>query len=141
MEKILYPNHPVRCIFSGPSESGKSKFSNKYFLKIFHENDKRYMHSLSLHQDIYQKLIKCFSNCIPIHIVPNILNDEDVAVVIDEINNNNDLEKSGIEIDTFESEEELKFPQENNSYQSIVIILDELNQKEMEDPRVQVMFK
>ena len=39
----------------------------------------------------------------------------------------------------YESIEELKFPQEyeNNS----IIILDDLNQKEMDDPRVQAMFK
>ena len=42
-------------------------------------------------------------------------------------------------IETFESIEGLKFPQEyeNNS----IIILDDLNQKEMDDPRVQAMFK
>ena len=26
MEKFLYPNHPVRCIITGPSESGKAFF-------------------------------------------------------------------------------------------------------------------
>ena len=26
MEKYLYPQHPVRCIITGPSECGKSVF-------------------------------------------------------------------------------------------------------------------
>ena len=88
---------------------------------------------------IYQKLNKCFHNYIPIHIIPNILNEGDIDVVIDEIVNNKDFEKSNAEIETYESIEDLKFPQEyeNNS----IIILDDLNQKEMDDPRVQAMFK
>ena len=79
------------------------------------------------------------SNYIPIHIIPNILNEEDIDLVIEEIVNNKDFQKSDTEIETYESIEELKFPQEyeNNS----IIILDDLNQKEMDDPRFQAMFK
>ena len=53
--------------------------------------------------------------------------------------NDKDFEKSNIEIETFNNIEELKYPQEyeNNS----IIILDDLNQKEMDDARVQAMFK
>ena len=139
MEKYLYPNHPVRCITTGPSECGKLVFLTNLNLNITNEYDKIYIYSPSLHQDLYQKLIKCFSNYIPIHIIPNILNEIDIDVVIDELVNNKDFEKSGCGIETFESIEELKFPQEyeNNS----IIILDDLNQKEMDDPRVQAMFK
>ena len=56
-------------------------------------------------------------------------------MVIDEIFNNKDFEKSDTEIETYESIEEIKFPQEYNSDQSIVIILDDLNQKEMDNSR------
>ena len=58
---------------------------------------------------------------------------------MEEIVNNKDFEKLDTEIETYETIEELKFPQEyeNNS----IIILDDLNQKEMDDPRVQAMFK
>ena len=97
----------------------------------------------SIHQvfiKIYiKKLIKFFSNYIPLNIIPNILNEEDIDIVIEDIDNNKDFEKSVIEIETYESIEELKFPQEyeNNS----IIILDDLNQKEMDDPRDQAMFK
>ena len=84
-------------------------------------------------------MIRCFSNYIPLHIISNILREEDIDIVIEDIVNNKDIQKSNIEIETFESIEELKFPQEyeNNS----IIILDDLNQKEIEDPRIQAMFK
>ena len=99
MEKCLYPTHPVRCIITGPSECGKSVFLTNLILKIINEQDKIYISSPSLHQDLYQKLIKCFSNYIPIHIIPNILNEADINVVIEEIVNNNDFVKSDTEIE------------------------------------------
>ena len=88
---------------------------------------------------MYQKLNKCFSNFIPLHIIPNILNGEDIDVVIEEIVNYKNFEKSVTEVETFNNIEDLKFLQdyETNS----IIILDDLNQKEMDDPRVQAMFK
>ena len=139
MEKFLYPKHPVRCIITGPSECGKSVFLTKLVLNNINEYDKIYIYSPSLHQEFDQKLIKCFSTYTPIHIIPNILNEKDFDIVIDEIVKNKDSEKSDTEIETFDNIEELKFPQEyeNNS----IIILDDLNQKEMDDPRVQAMFK
>ena len=139
MEKFLYPKHPVRCIITGPSNVGKSVFLTNLILNIINEYDKIYIYSPSLHQDLYQKLIKCFTNYIPIHIIPNILNEEDIDIVIEEIVNNKDFEKSNTERETYESIEDLKFPQEykNNS----IVILDDLNQKEMDDPRVQAIFK
>ena len=138
-DKFLYPNHPVRCIITGPSSSGKSVFLTNLILNIINEYDKIYIYSPSLHQDLYQKVIKCFSNYIPIHIIPNILNDDDIDIVIEEVINNKDFEKSDTEIETFDNIEDLKYPQEyeHNS----IIILDDLNQKEMEDSRVQAMFK
>ena len=59
MEKFLYPTHPVRCIITGPSECGKSVFLTNLILNIINECDKIYIYSPSLHQDLYQKLIKC----------------------------------------------------------------------------------
>ena len=139
MDNILCPTHPVRCTITGPSESGKSVFLTNLILYIINEYDKTYIYSPSLHQDLFQKLIKCFSNYIPIHIIPNILNEADIDIGIEEIVNIKDFEKSDTEIETYESIEELKFPQEyeNNS----IIILDDLNQKEVDDPRVKAMFK
>ena len=60
-------------------------------------------------------------------------------MVIDEIVNIKDFEKSDTEIETYESIEELKFPQEYDD--GGIIMLDELSEKEMIDQRVQAMFK
>ena len=76
---------------------------------------------------------------IPIHIIPNILNENDIDIVIEELVNNKDFEKSDTEIETYETIEELKIPQEYDD--GGIIILDDLNEKEMNDPRVQAMFK
>ena len=139
MEKFLYPTHPVRCIITGPSECGKSVFLTNLILNVINEYDKIYIYSPSLHQDLYQKLIKCFSNYIPIHIIPNILNEEDIDLVIEEIVDNKDFEKSVTEIETFDNIDELRFPQEfeNNS----IIILHDLNEKEINNDKIQAMFK
>ena len=124
MEKSLYPNHPVRCIIKGPSECGKSVFLTKLILNIRNEYNKIYIYSPSLHQDLYQKLIKSFSNYIPTNIIPNILNEEDLDIVIDEKINNKDFD---IEMETYELIEELKFPQEYDD--GGITILDDLNNK------------
>ena len=108
-------------------------------VNIINEYNKKYNYSPSLHQDFYQKIIKCFSNYIPIHIITNILNEEDIDVVIEEIVDNKDFEKSDNKIETSESLEELKFSQEYDD--GGFIFLDDLNEKEMNDPRVQAMFK
>ena len=88
---------------------------------------------------MYQKLIKCFSNYIPIHIIPNILNEADIDIVIEEIVNNKDFEETDTAIETYESIEELKFPQEyeNNS----IIILDGLNEKKLTMVRYKLCLK
>ena len=98
IDKIVYPTHPVRCIITGPSECGKSVFPTILILNIIKEYDKLHIYSPSLHQDLYQKLIECFSDYIPIHIIPNNLNEEDIDIVIEEIVNNKDFEKSDTEI-------------------------------------------
>ena len=141
MEEFLYPTHPVRCIITGPSECGKSVFLTNLILNIINEYDKIYIYSPSLHQDLNQKIIKCFSNYIPIHIIPNILNEEDIDIdiKIEDIVNNKDFQKSDTEIETYESIEELKFPQDFDD--GCNIMLDDLNEKEMNDPRVQATFK
>ena len=50
--------------------------------------------------------MKCVGNYIPIHIIPIILNEEDIDVVIHEIVNDKNFEKSDCEIETCESMEE-----------------------------------
>ena len=41
MEKYLYPTHPVRCIITGPSSSGKSVFETNLILNIINEFEKK----------------------------------------------------------------------------------------------------
>ena len=139
MKKFLYSNPPVRCILTGPSECGKSVFLTSLILNIINEYDKRNFYSPSLHQGLYQKLIKCFSIYIPIHIIPIILNEEDFDIVIEEIVNNKDFEKSNTEIEIYDNIEELKYPQEfeKNSF----FILDDLNEKKINNDKIQAMFK
>ena len=67
------------------------------------------------------------------------MNEEDIDIVIEEMVNKKDFEKSDTDIGTYESIEELKYPQEHED--GGIIILNDLNEKEMNDPRVQAMFK
>ena len=127
INKYLYPDHPVRCIVTGPSECGISVFLTILILNIINENIKIYSYSPSLHQHLYRKLSKCFSSHIPIHIIPNISNEEHIDIVIDEIVNNKDYEKSYTEIETYDSIEALKYPQEYED--GGIIISYELNEK------------
>ena len=82
MEKFLYPKHPLRCIITGPSKSSKTVFLTNLILNIINEYDKINIYSPSLHQDLYQKLIQCFNNYIPIKIILNILIEEYIDIVI-----------------------------------------------------------
>ena len=134
MDKYLYPTHPVRCIITSPSECGKSVVLTNLIYNNINDYNKIYIYSTSLHQDLYQNLIKCFTNYIPIHIIPNILNEEDIDIVIEEVIINKDFEKSDTEIETYESLEELKYPPDYAV--GGISIMDVLNEKEMNDPRV-----
>ena len=138
-EKLLYPIHPDRCIITGPGECDKSVFLTNLFLNIFNEYDKIYIYSSSLQQESYQKLIKCFGKYLPFHIISNIFNEGDFDIVIEEIVNRKDFEKSDIEKETFDKIEGLKFPQQYDD--SGIITLDDLNEREKKDPCVQAMFK
>ena len=138
MNKILCPNHPVRCIITGPSECRKIYFLTNLFLSIIIESNKIYIYSPS-HQILYQNLINCFSNYVPIHKTTNILIEEDIDIVIEEIVNNKDFENSNTEIATFDNIEELRYPQEYE--ENSIIILDDLNEKEIKNDKIQAMFK
>ena len=60
-------------------------FLASLFLNIINEFEKSYIYSPSLHQDLYQKLIKDCSNYTPINIIPNMLNEEDRDSINEEI--------------------------------------------------------
>ena len=74
-----------------------------------------------------------------VHIIPNIFNGKDIDLVIDEIVSDKDFKKTDTEMESCGSIEKMKFPQEYDDGR--IIIFDDLNEKEMNDPRVQAMFK
>ena len=117
----------------------QTSFQTILILNIINEYDQIYIYSPSLHQDLHQKLFKCFSNYIPINIIPNILYGEDIDVVIEEVVKNKDFEKSDPGIETFDNIEELRYPQENEN--NSIIIPDDLNEKEINIDRKQAIFK
>ena len=71
--------------------------------------------------------------------IPSILNEENIDIEIEEIISNKDFEISDTEIETYESIEELNFSQEHEDGR--IIILDDLNEKKMNHPRVQALFR
>ena len=95
MDKFLYPRHPVRCNITGPSECGNSCFLTNLTLYLFNEKK-----SPSFHQDKYQELNKHFGNYMPIHIIPNILNEKSKDLVIQDVVNDRDFEKLDTRIET-----------------------------------------
>ena len=129
MEKFLYPNHPVRCIVTGLSECGKSYFLTTLVLKMNKGNEKLFIYSTSLHQDFYQKIIKCFTNYILRNIISKILSSGDVDSVIEHIGKAEDFEKTDTGIETIESIDELKYPQIYDDWGKN--LLDELNENEL----------
>ena len=90
MEKFLYQNHPLLCNICGASCCGKIYFPTNLNLGIINEFEKKYIYSPRLHHGFYQKLIKCPSSYILIHIILNILNQEDICLVNDELVNKNE---------------------------------------------------
>ena len=80
----------------------------------------------SLHRNLYETLIKCFSKFIPINIIQDIIIQKDLNLKIKEIVCDENIEKSETEIHSNESKEVLKYPQDYNSDIPIVIILDDL---------------
>ena len=66
------------------------------------------------------------------------MSEKDFDIVIEDIVKNKDFEKSDTEMETYESIKDLKFPMEYEN--DSIFILDELTQKEMDNPRVQAMF-
>ena len=115
MEKLLYPCDSVRAIITGPSNSGKTYFLTNLILNIIDDFQKIYIYSPSLHQDLYQKIIRCMNAFFTTqHVIQNIINEgysiDDIDSVIEIIVNDPDFESSEKEIETYDSVEELKLP-------------------------------
>ena len=91
MQQFLYPNRPLHCILSGPSSSSTNVFLSNLFLIIINGYEKIYIYSPRVHQDFFQKLIKCSKIIYLLTQSEIFLNEEDTDVVIDEVVNNKDF--------------------------------------------------
>ena len=145
MEKYLYPKSPVRCIISGESASGKSNLLFKILFNIINDFDKIFIYSPTIHQPVYRTMIKCFNNSLPLNIIQNILREgiplDELDKTIEEIINNEDFKSSHIVCESYENIDELKNPQDYDSNIHNVIILDDLNKHQLNEERVQMLFK
>ena len=145
IEKYLYPEKLLRCIISGKSTSGKSTLLFKILFNIINDFDKILMFSPTIHQPTYKTIIKCFSNFLPLNVIQNILQEQihldELDTTIEEIINDEDFESSHIECESYDNIDELKDPQEYESDIQTVIILDDLNKQQLQDPGVQMLFK
>ena len=94
MEKLLYPNHPLQCIITGPPDCGKGFFLTNLISNIIIEYDEIYIYSPSLHRNLYQKIIICFDKFIPIHIIQNNDNEEDNDLIFEEVIDNKILKNN-----------------------------------------------
>ena len=111
MDNLLHLQQPVRCNITGPPECGKSYVLMNSTLKLSTNSKETYIFSPILHQDLNQKIIKCFSNYIPVNIIPNYLNEADLDPINDEILIDKEFEKPEKKIEACESKEDLKCQQ------------------------------
>ena len=84
MKTNLYSSHPIRCIITGPTECGKPCSPTSLSFNIINDYGKIHVYSPSLHQDSYQKKFNCFSTFMPIIIIRNISNEEEIDLVTSE---------------------------------------------------------
>ena len=61
------------------------------------------------------------------NVIHDISNEDDINLLIAEIIFQKNFEISETEKEAYESREKLKYPQEDDSYHSIVIILNDIN--------------
>ena len=67
------------------------------------------------------------------------MKEEDLDIIFEELDNVINFKKSDLEIEFFESTDELKYPQDCNSDSPIEIFLDNLKEKELNDPWVEAV--
>ena len=117
----------------------------KILFNIINEFDKIYIHSPTIHQPNYQKLIKCFQSFLPLNVIDNILKEdislEELDDVIEVIVNDEDFVSSEIEIEFYDNIDEMKDANEYDSEKHNVIILDDLSKDQLNDKKVQMLFK
>ena len=137
MKVELYPKSPARVVISGPSGCGKTCLLTKLITEKIIDFTEIYIYSPSIYQETYQKLIECFEKKIPPKSISKVLKNNKS---IDDIISDEKFEPSDVEICVYENIDELKYSQDYQG-ESTVIILDYLNEKELNDSRVQALFK
>ena len=100
MDIFSYSTHPARGILTRLFEFRKSVSLTKLISIANDDSGKLYIFSPSLHQDLYQKIIKCFINSIPIKLIQNIIKEEDLDLLIEGTVNHKNFGKSETEIET-----------------------------------------
>ena len=117
----------------------------KILFNINNDFDKRYIFSPTIHQSNYQKIIKCFQSFLPLNVVGKILKQnislDDLDDTIEVIINDEDFESSEIEIEVYDNINELKDATDYDSEKHNIILLDDLNKDQLNDKRVQMLFK
>ena len=143
MENLLYPDQPVRCIITGPSEKGKTTLLIHLILNIVNDYDKIYIYSPSIHQESYRKLIRCFECTIPVTDIVKLqrLKYDELADAIKELVEDENFEPSPVVMESYPSIDELMMPEDYDETLKSVIILDDLTEKELQDKRVQSLLK
>ena len=128
--------------FSGKSNSGKSTLLFKILFNILNDFDKIYIYSPTIHQPAYQKLIKCFQSFLPLNVINKILKEdislEELDDVIEVIVSDEEFVSCEIEIEAYDTIEELKDAQEYEADKHNIIILDDLSKDQLNDKRVQM---
>ena len=105
-------------------------FLTKLILNISFVFGEICIYSTSLHQDLNQNVFKYITKYIPKHIIQDIFNEEYLDLIIEEINNHKNCEKSETEIETNEwKKKEVKKPRESDSDHSNKIVWDDMNEK------------
>ena len=141
MRKFLWPLHSARVVTTGLSEFAKICFVAKKTSNIINDFGKIYISSPSIHQGLYQKILRSFSNFIPVSKIQNILNEEVLGQLVEETVNHQTLDASELELETFESIEGMNYPLDFNREFSIVFPLDDSIEKQLNDPRLQTLFE
>ena len=145
MENDLYLESPVRCIISGKSAIGKSTLLVTLLFIIIDDFDKIFIYSPTIHQPVYRTKIKSFNIFFPLNVIQNILREniplDELDKRIEEIITHEDFRSSHLECESYENIDKIKNAQDYDSDIHNVIILNHLNNYQLNDERVLMLFK
>ena len=143
--KNIYTPKNLCVVSSQVNQQVENQLSSLKYYSTINDFDKLLIFSPTIHQPTYKTIIKCFNNFLPLNVIQNILKEQipldELETTIEEIINDEEFETSNIECESYDNIDELKDPQEYESDIHTVIILDDLNKQQLQDPRVQMLFK